>query len=216
MVAVAAIFCASLMLYPLLGVAFFPRTDAGQFVVNLKSPSGTRIEVSAQDVAKVETLIRSIVDPHDLDLIVSNIGVIPGFSSIYTSNAGPHTATIQVALKEDHRIGSYEYMARVRTAIQRELPYLSAFFQSGGMVDAVLNQGLPAPIDVQLSGSNVEAGVPQRRARSPPTSASCPASATSTFRRTSTIRRCASTSIASAPASSASISAKSSTTSSPR
>jgi HAE1 family hydrophobic/amphiphilic exporter-1 len=87
---------------------------------------------------------------------VSNIGVIPGFSSIYTSNAGPHTSTIQVALKEDHRIGSYEYMARVRTAIRRELPYLSAFFQSGGMADAVLNQGLPAPIDVQLSGSNIE------------------------------------------------------------
>ena len=156
-VAVALIFCASLMIYPLLGVAFFPRTDAGQFVVNMKSPSGTRIEVSAQDVAKVEQLIRSIVDPRDLDLIVSNIGVIPGFSSIYTSNAGPHTATIQVALKENHRVGSYEYMARVRTAIQRELPYLSAFFQSGGMADAVLNQGLPAPIDVQLSGSNIEA-----------------------------------------------------------
>jgi HAE1 family hydrophobic/amphiphilic exporter-1 len=156
-VAVAAICCASLMIYPLLGVAFFPRTDAGQFVVNLKSPSGTRIEVSAQDVARVEALIRTIVAPRDLDLIVSNIGVIPGFSSIYTSNAGPHTATIQVALKEDHRIGSYEYMARVRTALQRELPDLSAFFQSGGMADAVLNQGLPAPIDVQLSGSNIEA-----------------------------------------------------------
>jgi multidrug efflux pump subunit AcrB len=155
-VAVAAMFCASLMIYPLLGVAFFPRTDAGQFMVNLKSPSGTRIEVSAQNVARIETLIRSIVDPHDLDLIVSNIGVIPGFSSIYTSNAGPHTATIQVALKEDHRIGSYEYMARVRTAIQSEFPHLSAFFQSGGMADAVLNQGLPAPIDVQLSGSNVD------------------------------------------------------------
>jgi HAE1 family hydrophobic/amphiphilic exporter-1 len=156
-VTVAAICCASLMIYPLLGVAFFPRTDAGQFVVNLKSPSGTRIEVSAQDVARVEALIRTIVEPRDLDLIVSNIGVIPGFSSIYTSNAGPHTATIQVALKEGHRIGSYEYMARVRTALQRELPDLSAFFQSGGMADAVLNQGLPAPIDVQLSGSNIEA-----------------------------------------------------------
>ena len=154
---VSAAFVASLAIYPFLGVAFFPRTDAGQFVVNLKSPSGTRIERSAEDVQKVETLVRRIVDPADLDLIVSNIGVIPGFSSIYTSNAGPHTSTIQVALKENHRIGSYEYMARVRTAIAQELPYLSAYFQSGGMVDAVLNQGLPAPIDVQVSGSNIEA-----------------------------------------------------------
>jgi AcrB/AcrD/AcrF family len=79
------------------------------------------------------------------------------FSSIYTSNARPHTATVQVALKEDHTIGSYEYIARTRRAMARELPQLSAFFQSGGTVDAVLNQGLPAPIDVQLSGSNIEA-----------------------------------------------------------
>jgi HAE1 family hydrophobic/amphiphilic exporter-1 len=156
LVAVAAIFCASLMLYPFLGLAFFPRTDAGQFVINLKSPSGTRIEVSTQDVQKVEALVRQIVDPKDLELIVSNVGVTADFSAIYTSNAGPHAATIQVALKEEHRIGSYEYMSRVRSAIQHELPYLSAYFQSGGMVDAVLNQGLPAPIDVQVSGSNLE------------------------------------------------------------
>ena len=156
LVAVAALFFLSLMLYPLLGLAFFPRTDAGQFVINLKSPSGTRIEVSTQDVQKVEALVRRIVDPKDLELIVSNIGVTADFSAIYTSNAGPHAATLQVALKEEHRIGSYVYMGRVRTAIQQELPYLSAYFQSGGMVDAVLNQGLPAPIDVQVSASNLE------------------------------------------------------------
>ena len=58
LVGVAALFVASLMLYPLLGLAFFPRTDAGQFVINLKSPSGTRVEVSTQDVRKVEALVR--------------------------------------------------------------------------------------------------------------------------------------------------------------
>jgi multidrug efflux pump subunit AcrB len=154
---VTLLFLASLVLYPLLGVAFFPRTDAGQFVMNVKSPSGTRIERSTDDVHKVEAIVRRTVDPRDLELVVSNIGVQPGFSSIYTSNAGPHTSTVQVALKEDHRIGSYEYMARVRKAIAAELPHLNVYFQSGGMVDAVLNQGLPAPIDVQLSGSNIEA-----------------------------------------------------------
>ncbi len=153
---ITGVFLASLMLYPLLGVAFFPRTDAGQFVMNLKAPSGSRIEVTADDVQQVEALVHRVVEPTDLELIVSNIGVQPGFSSIYTSNAGPHTATVQVALKEDHRIGSYEYMARMRTLLQREMPQLRVFFQSGGMVDAVLNQGLPAPIDVQLSGSNLD------------------------------------------------------------
>jgi multidrug efflux pump subunit AcrB len=152
-----AVFVASLAMYPFLGVAFFPRTDAGQFVMNIKSPSGSRIEVATADVQKVEAIVRRIVHPEDLELIVSNIGVQPGFSSIYTSNAGPHTATVQVALKEAHRVGSYDYMERVRAALGQEMPHLSAYFQSGGMVDAVLNQGLPAPIDVQLSGSDIEA-----------------------------------------------------------
>jgi multidrug efflux pump subunit AcrB len=152
-----SVFAVSLLLYPLLGVAFFPRTDAGQFVINLKSPSGSRIEVTSRDVERVESLVREVVDARDLELIVANIGVQPGFSSIYTSNAGPHTATVQVALKENHRVGSYEYMARVRRAIEQQLPHVTAFFTSGGMVDSILNQGLPAPIDVQLSGSNIEA-----------------------------------------------------------
>jgi len=154
---ITAIVLISLLIYPRLGVAFFPRTDAGQFVINLKSPTGSRIEMTAADVDRVEALVRKVVAPADLDLVTANIGVQPGFSSIYTSNAGPHTATVQVALKEDHRVGSYEYMERTRRAVATELPHLSAYFQSGGMVDAVLNQGLPAPIDVQLSGSNIEA-----------------------------------------------------------
>src|SRR3954451_6696297 len=153
---ITGIFLVSLAIYPFLGVAFFPRTDAGQFVINLKAPTGSRIELTTADVDRVEQLVRRIVDRDDLELVTANIGVQPGFSSIYTSNAGPHTATVQVALKETHRIGSYEYMARTRRAIEQELPHLSAYFQSGGMVDAVLNQGLPAPIDVQLSGSNIE------------------------------------------------------------
>lgn len=146
----------SLAIYPFLGVAFFPRSDAGQFVINLKAPTGTRVEVSDSIVAQVEKLVREVVARADLKLIVSNIGVIPGFSSIYTSNSGPHTATIQVALTEDHKTGSYEYMDRVRQKIATELPQLSAFLQSGGLQDAVLNQGLPAPIDVQVTGSNLQ------------------------------------------------------------
>lgn len=150
------VFVVSLGLFPFLGLAFFPRTDAGQFVVSVKTPSGTRVEITDQEVGRIEDLIRKTVDPKDLRLIVSNIGVVPGFSSIYTSNAGPHTATVQVALADDHSISSFEYMDRVRRKIQEELPELSTYFQSGGMVDAVLNQGLPAPIDVQVSGSTLE------------------------------------------------------------
>ncbi len=75
---------------------------------------------------------------------------------MYTSNSASHTATVQVSLQDDHTVGSYEYMDRVREAMRRELPQLNAYFQSGGLVDAVLNLGMPAPIDIQVSGSNLE------------------------------------------------------------
>jgi multidrug efflux pump subunit AcrB len=155
-VGLLGLFLVSLPLYRLIGVAFFPRTDAGQFAINLKAPSGTRLEVTEMEVKNVEDLIREVIVPGDLEMIVSNVGVTPGFSSIYTSNSAQHTATIQVSLKEQHHIGSYEYMNRVRMRLQSELPHLRAFFQSGGLVDAVLNLGLPAPIDVQIAGFDLQ------------------------------------------------------------
>jgi len=145
-----------LSMYPLLGVAFFPRTDPGQFVINMKAPSGTRLELTEQDVKQVEDEIRQIVPPNELGMIVSNVGVAPGFSSIYTPNSAEHTAFVQVSLKEGHKVGSYEYMNRVRSALRNDLPEVSAYFQSGGLVDSVLNLGLPAPIDVQISGMNLD------------------------------------------------------------
>jgi multidrug efflux pump subunit AcrB len=145
------IFCASLLIYPFLGLAFFPRTDAGQFTVNLKVPTGTRIEVTNDYVAKIEDLIRHVVAPKDLKVIVSNIGVVNDISSLYTSNAGMYTAFIQVALNDGHKIGSYEYIDRVRDQIAARFPDVRTFFQSGSLQDAILNQGQPAPIDVQVN-----------------------------------------------------------------
>ncbi len=152
-------FGCSLALWPRIGLSFFPRTDAGQFVINLKAPSGTRLSVTNAEVAKVENLIREIVKPEDLDMIVSNIGSAAGFSAIYTSNSQMHTATVQVALKQEHKIGSYEYMSMVKKRMETDLPELTSYFQSGGLVDAVLNLGLPAPIDVQVAGTNMQAGI---------------------------------------------------------
>jgi multidrug efflux pump subunit AcrB len=148
-------FCVlSFGLFPLMGLGFFPRTDPGQFVINIKAPTGTRLELTNQYVSRVEDIIRNVVKPRDLDMIVSNIGITPDFSAIYTSNSGQHTAFVQVSLKKDHAIGSYEYMRRVRSALASYLPELSAYFQSGGLVDSVVNLGLPAPIDIQVSGND--------------------------------------------------------------
>ena len=89
-------------------------------------------------------------------MIVSNIGTTPDFSAIYTTNSAMHTAFVQVSLKEDHKVGSYDYMARVKQKLAQEVPELTAYFQSGGLVDAVLNMGMPAPIDVQVDGANMQ------------------------------------------------------------
>ena len=154
-VGTTGIFLCSLALYPLLGLSFFPRTDPGQFMINVKAPTGTRLEVTDQYVQRVENDIRATVAASDLGMVVSNIGVQPGFSSMYTSNSGQHTATIQVSLKEGHKVGSYEYMHRVRDKLADDIPELASYFQSGGLVDAVINLGLPAPIDLQISSSRL-------------------------------------------------------------
>ena len=155
-VALAGISLLSLALYPFLGVSFFPRTDPGQFVINLKAPSGTRVELTEDYVKRVEQIIRGVVPPSELQIIVSNIGITTDFSAIYTPNSAPHTAFVQVSLKENHKVGSYEYMRRVRNQLSEKLPQLSTYFQSGGLVDAVINLGLPAPIDIQVSGNNLD------------------------------------------------------------
>jgi multidrug efflux pump subunit AcrB len=90
-------------------------------------------------------------------MIVSNIGTAPGFSAIYSSNSGPHTAFVQVSLKEGHRKSSFDDIAAVRAKLRDDLPELSTYFQTGGLVDAVVNLGLPAPIDIQVGGSNLNA-----------------------------------------------------------
>src|SRR5499425_1616493 len=82
----------ALSLYPLLGVSFFPRTDPGQFVINMKAPSGTRVELTQEYVKQMEDIIRQGVPKEELRIIVSNIGITPDFSAIYTPNSAPHTA----------------------------------------------------------------------------------------------------------------------------
>jgi multidrug efflux pump subunit AcrB len=151
------VFGASMLLYPFVGLAFFPQTDAGQFVIQVKAESGTKLTDTEAEVAKLEQLIRSIVRPGDMDMIVSNIGVDPGFSAVYTTNSAMHTAFVQTSLKSGHQTGSYEYIAEVKRRMQREMPELTAFFSSGSLVDSVVNMGLPAPLDIQIAGTDLNA-----------------------------------------------------------
>jgi hydrophobic/amphiphilic exporter-1 (mainly G- bacteria), HAE1 family len=146
------------VLFPFVGRAYFPRTDPGQFVINVKAPSGTRLEVSDKYIAEVERDIRSVIPKSDLEMIVSNIGITPDLSAIYTSNSAMDTAFVQINLREHHQVGSYEYMQRVREKLASDVPQLSIYLQAGGLVDSVVNQGLPAPLDIQVSDNNLDEG----------------------------------------------------------
>ena len=154
---ITALFILSLALYPFIGKAYFPQTDPNQFVINLKAQSGLRLELSDELVGQAERIIREVVPARDLRIIVSNIGVTPGFSSIYTPNAGPHMAFIQVGLHPHARLSSFDYMRLVRQRLDRELPQLSTYFRTGGLVGAILDLGMPAPMDVQVSGMDLPA-----------------------------------------------------------
>ena len=96
-------------------------------------------------------------------MIVDNIGVDNGFSAVYTSNAAMHTGFVQVGLKPDHRIGSYEYIRRIKKRMAQEMPEITPFFSTGSLVDAVVSMGAPAPIDVQVVGANLEPTTKSRR-----------------------------------------------------
>ena len=142
--------------FPFMGRAYFPRTDPGQFIINVRMPAGTRLGVSNDYIAKVEDIIRHTVKPKDLGMIVSNIGVYPDLSAIYTTNASMDTAFVQTSLKEDHSIGSYQYMQEVQAKLSRQMPELSTYFHAGGLINGVINQGLPAPIDIQIKSQNMD------------------------------------------------------------
>ncbi len=154
---IVGIFLLSLALYPLVGQAYFPRTDPGQFVINVKAPSGTRLELTDQMVGQVEDIVRKVVPKRDLKIIVSNIGITPGFSTILSPNSAPHTAFVLVGLNDGHRLSSFDYMDLARGRIRHELPQVSAYFQTGGLVDAIINQGMPAPLDIQVGSMDMEA-----------------------------------------------------------
>jgi multidrug efflux pump subunit AcrB len=160
------LFLASLCLFPLMGLSFFPRTDAGQFVISFKAPSGTRLEATEGEAQRIEAIVRRIVSKHDLGIMVTNIGVDPGFSALFSPNAAMHTGFTQVGLAENHKVSSFRYMDEVKAAVAKEVPEVQTFYSSGSLVDGVLNMGAPAPIDVRITGNDETAdfGLAQRMA----------------------------------------------------
>ncbi len=151
---VAILFVVSLAMYPRLGTELFPATDAGTFTINFRAPAGTRIELTTDMARQIEALVRKVIPPSDLDMVVSNIGIAPSISAIYSPNAAQDSGFIQVALKSGHSHATKYYVSKLRHILPQQLPNARTLFSSGSIIDSVLNLGKMAPIDVQFAGNS--------------------------------------------------------------
>lgn len=148
----------SVLLVPHIGSELFPRVDVGQFAIQMRAPSGTRIEITEKHVSEVEETIREVIAPSDLQMVISNTGVLYDWPAGYTPNAGPMDSELMVQLAEDHKVTSFEYVTRLREVFREKYPFLDFYFKTGGMMTSALNFGLPSPINIQVEGNSLEVG----------------------------------------------------------
>ena len=147
------------LLFPWLGQDFFPTSDTGQFKLHLRAKTGTRIEETARLCDLVEQAIRRRIPREELASVLDEIGLpYSSLNMIYGNSApvGTADADVFVSLTREHR-PTEEYVRALRTALPREFPGASFYFLPDDIISQILNFGLPAPIDVQVIGNNVEA-----------------------------------------------------------
>jgi CzcA family heavy metal efflux pump len=145
-------------LVPWLGQNFFPDTDNGQFILHMRVKAGTRIEETARLADLVEASIRQKIPAQEMDNILDNIGL--PYSTINFMHAtsgliGAGDADIMVSLKEKHH-PTANYVRELRRTLPGEFPGTTFYFLPADMVTQVLNFGLPAPIDIQIEGNDIE------------------------------------------------------------
>src|SRR5512140_4978 len=152
-------FCVlSCLLYPVLGRDFFPTVDAGQIRLHMRAATGTRIEETARLADAVEVAIRELIPRQELETILDNLGVPNSGINLSYSNAGTIgtlDGEILMSLREGHR-PTAEWVSLLRRELPRRFPGVEFFFQPADIVTQILNFGLPAAIDVQLTGADLE------------------------------------------------------------
>jgi multidrug efflux pump subunit AcrB len=157
--AFALLLIASLSLFPLLGMDFFPQVDAGQMRLHVRAPPATRIEETQKYFAGAETAIRDLVGDEQIDVILDNIGL--PYSSTNTAlsdsaTVGPMHGEILISLKEGHS-PTAAHVARLRRELPKRFPQLYFSFLPADIVNQVLNFGRAAPIDIRISSYDDEA-----------------------------------------------------------
>jgi CzcA family heavy metal efflux pump len=143
----------SLVLFPFVGRDFFPTVDAGQLRLHVRCPPSTRVEQTEIYFQQVEDYIRQVIPADEISVINDNIGLPNNINLALSDNVsvGPSEGEILVALKENHR-PTADYLRTLRKELPRQFPNLEFFTQPADIVSQILNFGLPAPIDIQISG----------------------------------------------------------------
>jgi hydrophobe/amphiphile efflux-1 (HAE1) family protein len=150
---------ASSILFPFLGQNFFPSVDTGQFDMHVRTRAGTRIEETASTVDQIEQMIRQVIPANQVNMIVDNMGIpYSGINTSYnnTGTMSPADADILVSLKENHG-PTDRYVQAIRARMPHDFPDVTVWFPPADIVSQTLNFGLPAPIDIQVTGSNLTA-----------------------------------------------------------
>ena len=152
-----ALLGAALLLVPHLGTELFPQTDAHQFTIRFRAKSGLRIEETEKLTQRVEAVVQRIIPEAERKMVISNIGVLYDWPAAYTPNSGSQDAFALVQLAEGHKTSTFDYAQQLREALPREVPECEFDFDTGGLLTAALNFGLPSPINIQIEGNKLEA-----------------------------------------------------------
>lgn len=151
----AGLLAVALALTPFVGTELFPESDAGQLSIRMRAPSGTRIERTEEMAAAAERAIRATVAPGDLQMVISNVGVLMDWPAAYTPNAGPQDAFLEVQLSAQRSASAQDVARLLRASLGQAVPEAEFSFHTGGLVSAALNFGLPSPIDIQVTGNDL-------------------------------------------------------------
>jgi multidrug efflux pump subunit AcrB len=146
------------IIIPWLGRDFFPTVDAGSFKLHMRGPTGMRIEDTAFLCDLVENTIRQQVPAAEIKSVIDNIGLpYSGINLSYSNSApvGTSDADILVTLTPKHH-PTADYVNKLRFSLAQDFPGVMFAFLPSDMVTQILNFGLPAPIDIQVIGNNLE------------------------------------------------------------
>jgi multidrug efflux pump subunit AcrB len=154
-----ALSIASLGLVFLVGEDFFPDVDSGQIKLHARAPAGTRIEQTEVRFAEIESAIRSVIPPEQIDTVIDNIGIPNSWASLAQGDIPTISSAdgeILISLKKDKRGSTRDYEVRLRQLFRQRFPDTVFFFQPSNITTQILNFGLPAPIDLQVVGRDAE------------------------------------------------------------